>query len=40
MRSLYDDAIDEYGRTAKHDSAVSTDAIFASFILPLVYLFL
>ena len=40
MRALYDDAIDEYGRKAAHDSAISTDALFASFILPLVYLFL
>ena len=40
MRSLYDDATSEYGHEAKRDSAVSTDALFASFILPLVYLFL
>ena len=40
MRSLYDDALKEYNREAAHDSAVSTDALFASLILPLVYFFL
>merc|ERR1719394_1551214 len=40
MRSLYDDATSEYGHEAKRDSSVSTDALFASFILPLVYVFL